>query len=1073
MRIIIQRIKEISFVLALAGSPLSLFAQDADTTAVAAENRQGITVTGTVVDAVSGIPLPGINVSVPGFAADLTDMGGNFTIRVPSASSTIQVGGQGSGYQNKDVALKGRSSVEVVLFSEPFNSFYDVIMLPNDEQRQQNKVISAAETVIPGEEKWKVPSGSPENYLQGRVPGLNVVRRSGAPGAGADFNIRGFNSLYTTNRPLIIVDGMIYDMGDHGNSTISGNVINPLNFIDIKDIENISVIKDATAMYGSKGANGAILITTSRAVELATRIDFSTYAGINVAPQGIPVMEAENYRVYLTDVLKSSGLSDREIQSLTFMNEDPEVPGYYNYRNNTDWQKEVFENSFNQNYYLNVRGGDNIARYALSLGYLNQGGVVKSNDFNRYTTRFNANLNMSPKLKVDANMAFSYGEQNLTQQGIAPKTNPVFLSLVKSPFFSPRVYSNEGVLSPNLSDVDTLNIGNPTQLLKQQQAISQNYRFFGSVNARFEISKDFTISSLFGITNDKIQESFFVPRKGVLSDTLANGIAENRMGSQVLRTFAIYNDTRLTYRKNFGTIHSFNASLGARYMDHSNESDYGLGYNSATDELKSVGTGATALRTVGGSLGQYRWLNYYMGANYNMLNKYFLTVNLAADASSRFGKEADGLNMLGTTFGLFPSVGAGWLVSSEDFMAGADFLEMLKLRATYSITGNDDIGNYTARQYYVGSNLLGLQGLVRGNVGNPALQWETVQKTNIGIDMAFFNERLGLSVDAFRNVTSNMLLRESLPNPAGFDFLFSNSGEMKNQGLELALNSRIINGGDFKWDFTLNAATYRNEITSSGGSDIITQYAGANILTRAGEPANLFYGYKTNGVFTSDADNTEGLRTRTPDGTLQRFGGGDIRFVDQPTLDTNGDGILDGDGVIDENDMVVIGNPNPDFTGLISSRFTYKRISLDADFTFSKGNDIYNYTRAQLESMSGYQNQTQAVLNRWRTEGQVTDMPKVSYGDPMGNARFSDRWIEDGSYLRLRTLSLSYDIPVGNSEYFKYASVYATANNLLTFTNYLGYDPEFSASRSVFAQGIDTGLIPQFTSVLLGVRIGL
>ena len=1060
MRIFIQRVKEISLLLVLAGSPLCNYAQDAQP--AEAKQEKGVLVTGTVVDAESGIPLPGINVSVPGFSADLTDMGGNFSINVPSTSSTIKIGGQGSGYQTKNEALKGRTSVNVVLFAEPFNSFYDVVKLPNDVEKQQSEVVSAAKTIRPGEEKWRVAAESPENYLQGQVPGLNIIRRSGSPGAGADITLRGYSSLYTTNRPLIVVDGMIYDMADHGNSLISSHVDNPLNYIDIKDIENISVLKDASSMYGSKGANGAILITTSRAEELATRIDFSSYAGVNLAPQNLPVLEAEDYRVYLTEVLKSSGLSDREIQSLSFMSEDPNQPGYYNFRNNTDWQREVFENSYSQNYYLNVRGGDNIARYALSLGYLNSGGVVKDTDFNRYITRFNANLNMSPKLKVDANMAFSFGEQNITQQGLALKSNPIYLGLVKAPIFSPRIYSDAGVLSPNLSDVDTLNIGNPSQLLAKQQAISQSYRFFGSVNGTFEITKDLSVSSRFGITNDKVQESFFIPRKGVLSDTLPNGIAENRMGTQVLRTFALYNDTRLSYVKTLGTIHDVQANIGARYLSHSSESDFGLGFNSATDELRSVQTGQASLRSAGGDIGEYKWINYYAGVNYSMLNKYFLTFNVAADASSRFGREAaDGIDLFGTKFGVFPSVGAGWLVSSEDFMAGVDAIELLKLRATYSITGNDDIGNYTSRQYYVGSNLLGIQGLVRGNIANPALQWETHTLINAGMDLALWNERVRMSVDVFRNETTDMLIREELPNLAGFDYLFTNNGEMVNSGIELGLNSRVINTNDVKWDLGLNIATYRNEITALPGNQLLNNFAGATILTRVGDQANLFYGYETEGVFASDADNVAGLKTRVFDGTLKQFGGGDVKFVDQ-----------NADGIINEADRVVIGNPNPDFTGLISSNFTYKRISLFADFTFSQGNDVYNYTRSKLESMSGFENQTQAVLNRWRTEGQVTDVPRASFGDPLGNSRFSDRWIEDGSYLRLRRLSLSYNLPITNNEYFKYASVYVTGNNLLTFTNYLGYDPEFSASQSVFGQGIDLGLVPQFTSVLLGVRIG-
>lgn len=391
---------------------------------------------------------------------------------------------------------------------------------------------------------------------------------------------------------------------------------------------------------------------------------------------------------------------------------------------------------------------------------------------------------------------------------------------------------------------------------------------------------------------------------------------------------------------------------------------------------------------------------------------------------------------------------------------------MLKLRTTYSISGNDDIGNYNARQFYVSQSLLDFQGLVRGNIGNPALQWETSRKINAGVDLGFLNERLSLSVDAYRNVTDNMLVREQLISATGFDFMYTNNGKMLNEGVELSLNGRLVNTGAFKWDMGLTFSKYKNEVTDLSTDEFITRYAGANILTRVSQEANLFYGYKTNGVYTTNEEATQtGLSTRTPSGQMVAFQGGDMRFVNSNNQGTSA-------GVIDESDMVVIGNPNPDFTGMFNTRLEYQRFSLETYFTFSKGNDIYNYTRAQLESAAGTGNQTDAVINRWRTNSQVTDMPRASWGDPVGNARFSDRWIEDGSYLRLRTLTLEYDLPL-NTKYIKSASFYATGNNLVTFSKYKGYDPEFSAGETIFAQGIDVGMVPQFRSVLLGVRIGL
>ena len=395
-------------------------------------------------------------------------------------------------------------------------------------------------------------------------------------------------------------------------------------------------------------------------------------------------------------------------------------------------------------------------------------------------------------------------------------------------------------------------------------------------------------------------------------------------------------------------------------------------------------------------------------------------------------------------------------------MKGQKAIETLKLRASYGISGNEDIGNYGSKKYYVSQGFLNRQGLVRGNIGNSSLKWETVKKANIGLDAALYNERINLSIDVYNTNISDMLVYEPTGSLSGFPYALTNSGSMQNTGLEIAVNTRIINNEKLVWGMGFNLGTYKNKIKSLPAGIPLNSYAGATYLMREGRAANLFYGYKTNGVYTSAAEaNASGLMNKLSNGSLVPFQGGDVRFVN-----TN------GDAVIDKNDMQVIGNPNPDFVGGLSNRLAYKRWSLDALFTFSVGNDIYNATRASLESMSGYENQTLAVLNRWRTDGQVTNMPRAVWGDPAENARFSDRWIEDGSYFKLRTVSLSYDVPF-KAAFMKYATVYATANNVFTVTKYLGYDPEFSSQGSIFARGVDTGLEPIYKSVQLGVRIGL
>jgi TonB-linked SusC/RagA family outer membrane protein len=1024
----------------------------------------GKKIVGIIKDASTGKPVSGINVSVPQYSAAITDEKGSFTVNVPNYDVLLIVGGQ--GYQPKEIALKGRTKIpEVLLFEDNYNSVYDVANTPFKPTplNQTSTAVNSVNTLG----AWEPTSLElPDTYLQGKVAGLNVIRRSGTPNAGASLFLRGFNSLNGTNAPLLVVDGMIYDTNNFGSSIIGGHVHNPYSNIDLHDVQNITILKDAAAAaYGTKGGNGVILLTTNSNPDLATKIDLGIYSGYNYINSSslLPLMRAGDYRTYLSDVMRTSGLTSTQTAALPYFNDNPANADYNTYHNDTDWQKQAFKNGFNQNYNLRVSGGDDIARYVLSLGYGDNKGITRLTDVARFNTRFNADLKISPKFTVTANLSFNYNEQKLRDQGLTTKTNPIYTSLIKSPLLRVRQVNSQGVESPNLADVDIFGYSNPEALTLNAQETNRNYRFFGNFNFKYQFSRYFSAQTLVGVTADKVRESYFIPRVGVANDTTSTAIIDSRLGSRVQRLFNLYNDTRVNYSRIFNRIHALNVNLGTRFAQYNTNDNFNFGYNSAIDQLISVGTGDPALRRTGGDIGKYRWFNNYLNANYQLYNKYILGLNVALDASSRFGNQAtDGVSLGGVKMALLPSVSAGWIVSSEKFMSDLNFVELLKLRASYGWVGNDDIGNYAARQYYVSQNLLGLQGLVRANFGNPQLQWEVNKKLDFGFDASFLQERLSITADYFKNTTTKMLTQEPAPTAGGLVYAVTNNGAMQTSGVELSVNGRIINNANFKWDLGFNIATYRNKITKLPGNSMQTSYAGATILTQVGMPAGVFYGYKTNGVYTSNAEAAAaGISYRNAQGNLVPQQGGDVRFID-----------ANGDKIIDDNDKQVIGNPNPDFTGGITTGFTYKRLSLNALVTFTKGNSLYNYTRRQIESASGPQNQSLAVVNRWRADGQVTNIPRASYGDPSGNSSFSDRWIEDGSYLRLRTVSVTYDVPF-KYKAFKYFKIYATGNNLLTFTKYLGYDPEFAATTSLLTNGIDTTLEPQFKTVQLGVRIGI
>lgn len=1060
-------IKSYLFLLFIISAPFLADAQnnlsniEKDSVKNSIEKDEQMRITGTVTDAATGKPVTGINLSVEGYSAAITDDRGKFKIRVPSDREVLTVSGM--GYKAKVVAIKGRNNLKIILNDETIKSVYNEINTTLASGKQAQIFSTSAVSSIDVKDSWSRPFETPDDYLQGQVAGLNAIRRSGTPGIGSDLFLRGFSSLYGTNQPLVVVDGMIYDAGSYGNSLIGSHVNNPLSLIDIKDVENFTVIKDGTSLYGTKGANGVIVISTAHARELATKIDFSVYGGVNVRPGNLPVMGINDYRLYLSDLLRSSGMPPSQISSLPYMNDDTSGPEYYRYHYNTNWQDKVMSDTYDQNYYLKVSGGDDIAKYALSIGFLDNKGIVDNTSLKRYNARFNADFNLTPKLSAKANIAFTSNEQTLKDQGLNTRTNPLLLGLIKSPFLPQYEVSDNGAESPNLADVDVFNISNPSSVIETMSSVNKNSRFFGSVRFNYQLGKFANIGSLIGLSYDKVRESTFIPRLGVVSDTLNNAVAYSTLGSRVQRYTSLYNDSYYSYKRKFSSGHAIEGNAGFRYQNSENEQDRALGYNSPSDDFVTIGYSSNTLREIGGDIGKWRWLNTYLGMNYSYQSRYFLSFNLSVDGSSRFGKKVeDALNISGNKYAVLPSVGAAWLISSEKFMADVTSVDLLKIRLSYGLTGNDDIGNYTARRYYVSQNLLGAEGLIRGNIGNPYLSWETNKKLNLGVDLSLFNERLSLSVDAYRNKTSDLITYNQLNTGAGFDFVISNNGEMKNEGIEASLNARLVNR-EIKWDIGAVISAYKNKITSlpENGS-IITSFEGASVISRPGAPLNQFYGFITNGVFSSDAEAAgANQRIRKADGNLIAPGGGDIRFAD-----------LNKDGIIDDNDRTVIGDPNPDLTGSFQTSLGWKKFTLNAIFTFSKGNDIYNGTRALLESVSQPMNQTLKMNNRWQYDGQITDVPKASYGDPLGNSRFSDRWIEDGSYLRLRTIYLTYSLPV-KTRLLKYASLYLTGNNLFTVTKYLGYDPEMSAAGSPLTQGYDIAQEPQFRSVQVGLRVGL
>ncbi len=550
----------------------SLFAQGVEEVKVQA-NQQGMfqaeKVTGKITSKRTGEPLEGIGIAYKDISATFSNSEGEFELMVPAYTTTIQI--NFGDELVKEIPLKGRSSLDIQLSDFELAEAGEVSLKLPYENRLQDHLTGAASSVDLTD-AWKGKSNSPETAIQGQAAGVNMIRRSGTPGIGANTFIRGLASLNAQSQPLVVVDGMIYDMNEYQGSIINGFTSNPLSFIDVKDIDNVTFIKDGGSLYGIKGANGVILITTSRAKDLTTKIDFYTYGGVNIRPDNLPVMEADEYRPYFSEMLKSSGLTTNEVLSHRYMNETPDTLGYYNYHNNTNWQNQVMNRTYDQNYFIKVSGGDNIAKYALSMGHLKSRTIMEGEQFSRSNMRFNADFQITEKLTAGTNMAFSYAVNDLHQYGAEVQDiSPLNLGLVKSPFLAPNIYSEEGVMSPNLYDSDSLGISNPRSIIENMEAQNRRFRFFGAYNAKYQFNDKFSVQSLFGLTIDQNRESFFVPDLGVEEINGPNAVIENRIGGQIQKLFTTYSDTRFNYTNTFGYAHNFDLGLGFRYNENSLE----------------------------------------------------------------------------------------------------------------------------------------------------------------------------------------------------------------------------------------------------------------------------------------------------------------------------------------------------------------------------------------------------------------------------------------------------------------------------------------------------------------------
>ncbi len=1044
-------------------------------------------ITGTVYDAVTQEVIPGVRVEALNnnrYTA-MTKPDGTFTIKVPAHVASLYI--STPGYESVIIKARQKGDIKVNLYDEKFSSFVE----------NGFDVTAKSEAVIDMSKATTLET-EVQNQLGADV---RTIMRSGTVGLGGLMLMQGVNSINASAQPLIVLNGVIQDLQDSYSAIHEGFYNNTLAAIDVNDIEKITVLKNATSIYGAKGANGVILIDTRRGHSMATRIEAQAYGSYTMTPRLPQMMDAEQYRIYANELMGDiTTTKDR----FPFLWDHDNY--YYNmYHNETNWSDYIYQNAWAQNYRVNVQGGDEAAMYNFSIGFADGASTIKSNDFNRLNIRFNTDINLAKNLNTRFDISYSRIVRDLRDDGIqqdlnaGPMVSPGFLSLIKAPFLSPYRYNNSGELTGALENADnfaqisnsvldnkTVNnsYANPLSILEYGDGNNKNnqeYTVFDvTIAPEWKIGKGWSASTLFNYTLHRTSEKYFRPMTGTPNFLIVGtGYSQNEVRSFFSKEEAIYNDTRVTWEKKAG-YHNFNAFGGFRFSNFAYDSNFMSAHNTGNDKLPDV-KAQYSYATTDGEENVWRNMSYYANLDYNYMNKYYLQGSVAAETSSRFGRETEGgIHFAGVSWGIFPSLQAGWLVSAEPFF-NTDVVNVLKLRAGIDYSGNDNISNNAAFTYFENVQYSDrLMGVKMANIENQAIQWETTRRLNFGLDMQAFDNRLRISGDVFHNTTNNLLTLKELSYLTGLQYYWCNGGAMNNTGAAVNITGRAINTKDWKWEIGANIGTYKNEVTKlPDGTTFNSQKDGAlygyttdiydaTILTAVGQAAGVFFGYETDGVYAKASDVPVSAKTGLPlstqdvnTGILTPFEAGDVKFVDQ-----------NGDNIINLQDRVIIGNPNPDLYGNISSNLMYKNFSLSATLNYSLGNDVYNYQRSLLESGSSFYNQTTAVTNRWKTEGDITDMPRASYGDPKGNNRFSDRWIEDGSYIRLKDITLSYNVPV-KASWLQGLTVWCAGTNLLTFSKYLGSDPEFSFSNNVLYQGIDNGLLGQSRSFQLGVKINL
>ncbi len=995
-------------------------------------------VSGKVSDP-SGAPLPGVTVVIKGTSSGtITGTDGDYTLAGVPTNAVLVF--SFVGMKTQEVAVGSKTGIDITMEEEPVG-IEEVVAIGYGTMKKSDLTGSVAS--VRSDEIQSVKVISPDQALSGRIAGVQVTQQSSAPGGGVSVIIRGGNSVNGDNEPLYVIDGFPITSNNATRSAGSAGNVSPnsLSSINPNDIKSIEVLKDAsaTAIYGARGANGVILITTKKGHSGDPRITFDSYYGVQSVARKLDVMNAEQFAIFANEAAEQWELSD-------FFS-DPSLLG-----KGTGWQDEIFTTASVQNYQLGVSGGHGKSTYYISGNYYNQEGIIRNSGYERYSLRTNVESEIGSRIKIGVNFTGSrtINNQIRTEEGNGGATGAVRAAIYFHPYLD--IYNEDGTYTIMPEDVwDGIDAGtqvdNPVSLINEQKNEITGNRLLSNVYGQVNIFKGLYLKvSLGADVDNQLYESYYT--RNTRSGMNVDGAATTR-NKQYL---SYLTENTLTYSKDISGGHQINALVGYTRQKENVKSQYMYNSNFLDDELKNNGIG-NGTRDGGPSVsaGESQWqLASWLGrVNYKYKDKYLLTLSFRADGSSRMGKN--------NRWGYFPSGALAWNAHNEEFIKSIDPIQYLKLRVSYGLTGNTNIGSYNSlaglSTTSYSFNDAKVTGYYLGDLPNADLKWESTAQFDAGFDIGLFDGRLTFTADYYEKNTSGLLLEVTLPVSSGYSSALKNTGKVRNRGVELALGATVLKS-PITWDTQLNWSMNRNKIIDLGDSEPFFETTAGVAYIEEGHSLGEFYGYKTEGIFKTQAG--ADAYTAQPDAVA-----GDVKFVD-----------VEPDGTIDASDRTWIGNPYPDFIFGWNNTFRYKAFSLTTFIMGTVGNDVFNITdarRSVLSSSLALNHSYKRFKDRWSSENPDGSQPRAGWTAGVWSI---DPYVEDASFIRLRTLQLGYDIPVKNVSLIRNAFIYISGQNLFTITNYNGYNPEVnSVSQNNLIQGVDMGAYPLARTYLLGIKV--